>query len=140
MGGQDWWLPLPPTRRLLPSPLAEAWGGSGRNKALLKILQLCSANCMLGDAAWTVCISYQGWETKCGSCYGFFGCLPPSQEVKVEKGLRQMLRPSFPSCWTFGTYDAFLFSVAYFSFLSEAWIKNRCFSGHMFLVICSHLT
>lgn len=68
---------------LLPASLAEAGGGggggSGRNKALLKTLQLCSADCMLGDAAWTICVGCQGWETTCGGRFGFLGCLHSSQ-------------------------------------------------------------
>lgn len=65
-----------------PRPLLKrgaGGGGSGRNKALLKILQLCSADCMLGDAAWTICVGCQGWETKCGGRFGFLGCLHSSQ-------------------------------------------------------------
>lgn len=78
--GRGWAGPV--ARPFSPRPLLKrgaGGGGSGRNKALLKILQLRSADCMLGDAAWTICVGCQGWETKCGGRFGFLGCLHSSQ-------------------------------------------------------------
>lgn len=133
--GRQNWSPSLSLSPLPPASLAKAWRGSGRNEALLKIPQSCGANRVLGDAARRVWLSFQGGRRDVRAALASLvsSFFPVS---KVGKGLRQMRRPSFPSCWTFGICDPFLFSGECFSFfLSEDRIKNCCFYWHMLLLI-----
>lgn len=72
VGRQGWW------RSLCLSALARAWGGRGRNEALLGIFShVAPILCLVTQPGqW---LGFQEWETKCHGRLGFFGCLSSSQ-------------------------------------------------------------